>query len=132
MKTKHSFSKLFFAVLISALSFTSCDDDNDNTIIDPDDNYESKYIVVGSSGENDYLVTGTSVETDSIFDATSADALQSAGSSFWSFVGNKVAYGFLYNSTEAGVTGSYILNSDGNIKQRNELGLEVRYTPKEL
>ena len=125
MKTNHLFSRLFVAVLIPALSFTSCEDDNDNTIIDTDENYESQYVVVASSGENDYLVTGTSVEVDSIFDATSAGALQSAGSSFWSFVGNQVAYGFLYNSTEAGVTGSYILNSDGTIEQRNELGLEV-------
>ncbi len=123
MKFKNLYFNLMVAALLTMLPLTSCEDDgNDN---ESESNVESKYIVVASSGENDYLVTGNAVVKDSTFDATSADALQSAGSSFWTFVNDKVAYGFLYNSTEAGVTGSYILNSDGTISQRNELGLEV-------
>ncbi|MFV0268864.1 MAG: DUF4374 domain-containing protein [Draconibacterium sp.] len=123
MKTKKQSLILLILGMAAILPFTSCNDDD----LDPDkgDGATSKYVVVASSGENDYLVTGNAVAADSTYNATSAGALQSVGNSFWTFVGDKVAYGFLYNQTEAGTTGSYILNEDGTLSQRNEIGLEV-------
>lgn len=125
MKAKKQFYSLFVFAIIALLPFTSCDDSEDIPEPDPEPEATSKYVVIASSGENDYLVAGNAIAADSTYDATSAGALQSVGNSFWSFVGDKVAYGFLYNQTEAGTTGSYILNADGTISQRNEIGLEV-------
>lgn len=117
--TKHFFK--FMLVCMVVLPFTSCDDEENKGSGEG----TSKYVVIATSEENDYLVAGNSVTTNSTYDATDAKAIQSVGNSFWTFVGDDVAYGFLYNSTEAGTTGSYILNEAGEIEQRNELGLEV-------
>ncbi len=129
--TKHFFKLMLLAVAVMPL--TSCEEEDANIIPDPDTETPedttsvsiNKYVIVATSDENDYLVSGSSIVVDSTYDATTADALQSVGNSFWSFVDDKVAYGFLYNSTEAGTTGSYILNAYGEVEQRNEIGLEV-------
>lgn len=84
----------------------------------------TKYVVAATSGENDYLVAGDEITSETTYDATSAAAVQSPGDRTWSFVGEDVVYGFLYNQTDAGVTASYVLGSNG-ITKRNELALDV-------
>ncbi len=136
--TKHFFKFLLLATIV--LPFSSCEDDDTNTTPDPGTEIPedttsvsfSKYVIVATSEDNDYLVSGSSIAIDSTYDATTTDALQSVGNSFWTFVDDKVAYGFLYNSTEAGTTGSYILNEDGEVELRNEIGLEVSVHTKGL
>nr|WP_321410381.1 DUF4374 domain-containing protein [uncultured Carboxylicivirga sp.] len=123
MKVKNQLLGLILFAVLGMVSFTSCEkEDGDGQ---GEDNSTSKYLVIASSGENDYLVTGDAISTDYTFDATSASALQSVGNSFWTFIDDKVAYGFLYNQTAAGTTGSYVLNENGEVEQRNEIGLEV-------
>lgn len=121
--------------ITALVTFASCsDDDGGSTVIDDQDNVDdgsdevteiSKYVVTASSGENDYIVSGDEIGSDVIFDATSSEAVQSPGDRIWSFFGDEVLYGFLYNQADAGTTASYLLDEDGTISKRNELALDV-------
>ena len=124
MKTTNLF--YYAMALLAMFAFTSCDDDDD------DDNNNvggetvtNQYVVAASSGENNYLVTGSELATTTTYDATSGNAYQALGDRFWTFVGDKVLYGFIYNQTDPGTTASYVLDSDGQLTMRNELSLAV-------
>ncbi len=92
---------------------------------DDNDDRRLKYVVAASSGDNDYLVLGGGISSETTFDATASSAVQSPGSRTWTFYGQEVVYGFLYNQADAGTTASYVLSEDGEVIQRNELGLDV-------
>jgi hypothetical protein len=121
MKKKYRIFRIF--AITAIIGFSACKKDDGDT--KPASPAISKYIVAASSGQNDYLVTGDVITEGATFDATSVVALQAPGDRTWTFVSNKVLYGFLYNQADAGTTASYILNSDGTLIQRNELSLEV-------
>lgn len=107
----------------AVLSLASCDDEKGEVSLGTKSG--KQYVVAATSGDNDYLVTGTKISAEDIYDATSSGALQAVGSRTWSFYGQDVVYGFLYNQAEAGTTASYILNENGLLEQRNELILDV-------
>lgn len=131
MKTnKKNFLK--FALMCTVLTFGACSDKNDTPTVEPEETKISKYIVTAGSGENNYLVAGDNISASTTFDATSSGAFQSPGDRIWSFVGDNVAYGFLYNQADAGVTSSYILDANGKIQKRNELALNVSIQTKGL
>lgn len=118
-------TNLFLNTLAAAaiLSFSACSDDDPE--VDPVIPAESKYVVAATSGENDYLVAGNDLDPGTTYDALATGAIQSPGDRTWSFYGDKVAYGFLYNQADAGTTASYILSKNGTITKRNELALDV-------
>ena len=119
------YTNLFLNTLAAAaiLSFSACSDDDPE--VDPVIPAESKYVVAATSGENDYLVAGDDLDPGTTYDALATGAIQSPGDRTWSFYGDKVAYGFLYNQADAGTTASYILSKNGTITKRNELALDV-------
>ncbi len=123
MKVTNLFLYLFIG--LTTITFSSCSDDDDTTESEGGDTSTTKYVIAASSGDNDYLVAGDALSSDVTYDATATDAVQSMGDRTWTFVGTDVVYGFLYNQEDAGTTESYILNSDGTIETRNELGLDV-------
>ncbi len=118
-------NKLYYSMMVALaiLVLASCSDDEDDN--EAGESATSQYIVAASSGENDYLVTGEDLATEITYDATASTALQSPGDRTWTFYGDDVVYGFLYNQTDAGATASYILESDGTLTKRNELALDV-------
>ncbi|UBM58636.1 DUF4374 domain-containing protein [Marinilongibacter aquaticus] len=126
-----SFKKQWFNAFLACVFFSllSCTDDENKDTVDPDPDpvatVESKYVVAATSGENDYLVMGDELKAEYTFDATSTDAVQSPGDRTWTFYGDEVVYGFLYNQADAGTTASYVLNADGELSKRNELALDV-------
>lgn len=118
------------ALMCTAVSFAACSDKEDQPTITPEETKISKYIVAASSGENNYLVAQDDIASSTIFDATASAAVQAPGDRTWSFVGDQVAYGFLYNQADAGVTSSYVLNPSGRLEKRNELALNVSIQTK--
>lgn len=129
MKCRNQCARFIGAAALLFLSSCSSDDGGVNNNGEPGDGdgtlQQEKWVVTASSGENDYIVSGDPWTASSVFDATSTSAVQSPGDRIWSFFGDQVLYGFLYNQADAGTTASYILNSDGSIGKRNELALNV-------
>lgn len=122
MKTNRFFLNII--AITAILTFASCSkDDNEGGEPNPDNKQANKYVVIANSADNDYLVAGKEVNSSTEFDATSKEAVQAAGSRFWTFYNEDVVYGFIYNQTDAGVTASYVLDKEGKVKLRNELGL---------
>ncbi len=113
----------YLLAAMAMLTMASCNESEDPGT--DGEEVVSQYVVAATSGENDYLVTGDEISASVSYDATATTALQSAGDRTWTFYGSSVAYGFLYNQTDAGTTASYILKSDGTLEQRNELALDV-------
>lgn len=120
---RKSYYNFLMIAFVAITSLVSCSDDNDDP--NPGSSETSRYVVAATSGENDYLVAGDDVDAETIYDATSTSAVQSPGDRTWTFYGDEVVYGFLYNQADAGTTASYILNSEGVIEKRNEMALDV-------
>lgn len=122
--------KYILYLLISGtllLSISSCDDDNPVTPEEEEEEeevIESQYIVAASSGDNSYLLKTESIDAGSI-SAQSDEALQVLGNRSWTFFKDIAAYSFIYAQGDPGTVASYVLNEEGQLEQRQELGLEV-------
>lgn len=124
MKTNRFFLNII--AITAILTLASCSkDDNEGGEPNPDNKQASKYVLIAKSKDNNYLVAGDKVDASTPYDATSKEAVQAAGNRFWSFFNKDVVYGFIYNQTDPGVTASYVLDSNGKVKLRNELGLKT-------
>jgi hypothetical protein len=111
---------LLFSLSSCEDSSTSIDDgDNDNGEVT-----NTQYAIAASSGENSYLLQTASVDTGSI-SAQSDEAIQVLGNRSWFFFKDIAAYSFLYAQGDPGTVSSYILDQEGQLDQRQELGLEV-------
>lgn len=124
MDKKNLFRNLAFAcgIMISA---ASCSDDtpNNNSNIDngDDSNIASKYViaasVTASGNTTNVLLTAPSLDEGTV--STKNNGLVNDGATQWIYFENKYLYGLAYNQGNAGVTTSFYLNSNNEIKKRN-------------
>lgn len=124
MDKKNLFRNLAFAcgIMVSA---ASCSDDtpNNNSNIDngDDSNIASKYViaasVTASGNTTNVLLTAPSLDEGTI--STKNNGLVNDGATQWIYFENKYLYGLAYNQGNAGVTTSFYLNSNNEIKKRN-------------
>src|SRR5699024_9684910 len=85
---------------------------------------ETQYTIAASSGENSYLLQTDNVASGSV-SAQSEEAIQVLGNRSWFFFEDIAAYSFLYAKGEPGTVSSYVLNDQGQLTKRQELGLSV-------
>lgn len=124
MDKKNLFRNLAFAcgIMVSA---ASCSDDtpNNNSNIDngDDSNIASKYViaasVTASGNTTNVLLTAPSLDEGTV--STKNNGLVNDGATQWIYFENKYLYGLAYNQGNAGVTTSFYLNSNNEIKKRN-------------
>lgn len=123
MDKKNLFRNLAFAcgIMVSA---ASCSDDtphNSNINNGNDNNSSSKYViaasVTASGNTTNVLLTAPSLDEGTV--STKNNGLVNDGATQWIYFENKYLYGLAYNQGNAGVTTSFYLNSNNEIKKRN-------------
>lgn len=123
MDKKNLLRNLAFAcgIMVSA---TSCSDDtpnNSNINNGNDNNSSSKYViaasVTASGNTTNVLLTAPSLDEGTV--STKNNGLVNDGATQWIYFENKYLYGLAYNQGNAGVTTSFYLNSNNEIKKRN-------------
>lgn len=109
------------AVLCAGV-FTACSDDNDS---DPNPGLTSEnsgYVIAASGFATDgnsplYLLTSNELESGSLTTSGSGKEVETATA--WVYNRNKYLYRLVYNQGNAGTGSSYILDENGDIKERN-------------
>lgn len=107
------------ATMLASTFTTACNDDN-NGMIDgagPDETGKSKYVIAGSSSEATYLLATDKLNEGEVSIVGAGKEVDNATS--WVFFKDKYAYRLVYNQGNAGVTGSFYLDADGELQQRS-------------
>ena len=123
MDKKNLFRNLAFAcgIMVSAASCSDDTPNNSNINNGNDNNSSSKYViaasVTASGNTTNVLLTAPSLDEGTV--STKNNGLVNDGATQWIYFENKYLYGLAYNQGNAGVTTSYYLNSNNEIKKRN-------------
>lgn len=114
------------AIMLAGCMFTSCDDSADT--IDDDDHNEtlSSYVIAAAVGEANYLVTANTLTEGTV--STVKNGVTTESVTQWIYFQDKYLYRLVYNQGNAGVTSSYILNSQGNVEERDYTYEVKRFT----
>lgn len=123
MDKKNLFRNLAFAcgIMVSAASCSDDTPNNSNINNGNDNNSSSKYViaasVTASGNTTNVLLTAPSLDEGTV--STKNNGLVNDGATQWIYFENKYLYGLAYNQGNAGVTTSFYLNSNNEIKKRN-------------
>lgn len=123
MDKKNLFRNLTFAcgIMVSAASCSDDTPNNSNINNGNDNNSSSKYViaasVTASGNTTNVLLTAPSLDEGTV--STKNNGLVNDGATQWIYFENKYLYGLAYNQGNAGVTTSFYLNSNNEIKKRN-------------
>lgn len=118
------------ATMVAAAVFISCDDDDKIPDPGPDGNAVSSYILtatvtVGESSSN-YILTPDDLTEGTI--TTVNTGRETDTGTYWVYFGDKYLYRLVYNQGSAGVTTSYVLNSEGGTTTRSNTYEVKRFT----
>lgn len=119
MKKIFNRNTLFLFIVGLCQILTSCSKET-SEITDSnngDNNNNSKYIIAGTSSSATYLLTLDNINSGEA--SIIGNGLEVDNASYWAFYNNKYAYRLVYNQGNAGITTSYFLDSNGNLKGRN-------------
>jgi len=119
MNKKHNIFLLALGSML--LTFSACSkDDKNGPEIPTDGDYQ--YVIAASSGDNSYLIQTDNIDEGSI-SALGGKAIQVIGNRSWYFYNDFAAYSFIYSQGDPGKTSSFVLNGEGKLTPRKELGL---------
>jgi len=117
MNTKHN---IFLVALGSMLlTFSACSKDDKNGPEMPTDG-DYQYVIAASSGDDSYLIQTNNIDEGSI---SAKGGIHVLGNRSWYFYKDFAAYSFIYAKGDPGKTSSFILNGEGKLTPRKELGL---------
>lgn len=116
-------NSLFFALAAALFAFSACSKDDKVGPTKPEVTEDYQYVIAASSGENSYLVQTNSIDEGSI-NVQGGQAIQVVGDRSWYFYKDFAAYSFVYAQGDPGKTSSFILDNEGQLKARKEIGLE--------
>lgn len=123
MDKKNLLRNLAFAcgIMVSAASCSDDTPNNSNINNGNDNNSSSKYViaasVTASGNTTNVLLTAPSLDEGTV--STKNNGLVNDGATQWIYFENKYLYGLAYNQGNAGVTTSFYLSSNNEIKKRN-------------
>lgn len=123
---KKNYWKMGLYSLLLTAFVSSCSDNSSNLpeVENPSTEGVSSYIVSATVGEANVLLKSSQFDSGSISAAT-GDRLVTETGTFWIYYQDKYLYRLVYNQGNAGVSSSYVLNSAGNVVERN-MTYEVR------
>lgn len=113
------------AAMLAGCVFTSCDDNN------PVDNGKGgslapRYVVAATVDNANYLMTAETLSEGAISAAN--NGLTTETGTQWIFYKDTYLYRLVYNQGNAGLTSSYILNTDGKVEERDNTYEIKRFT----
>ena len=118
MKKNYLMTGLAAALLVGGV-FTSCSDDDP---VNPDNGGNGNGNGGGSTSEavSSYVVALLTADTlgDGSISAKNNGLTTESGTQ-WIFYKDKYLYRLVYNQGNAGVTSSYVLNTEGKVKERD-------------
>ena len=120
--SKKNFIRNMAILLGVAVSATSCseetvDNNNNNNNTDQKGQYVIAASVTASGNTTNVLLTASSLDEGTV--STKNNGLVNDGATQWIYYNNQYLYGLAYNQGNAGVTTSFILDANNNIKKRN-------------
>lgn len=119
LKTSMRIYATAFAAIAMIALFSSCNPDDDDPT-NPDDNEKGTYVVASqgqfSNTTTNALLTATSLDSGTI---GMENGLVNDGATQWVFYKDKYLYALSYNQGNAGLTRSFIMDSDYNLKARS-------------
>lgn len=120
-------SKMFLtsALLMAGLVLYSCDSNVPEPDNGKDDEVSEKY-VIAAVADASYLVTSESLTTGSVSNAKNGKETENG--TYWVYYKDKYLFRLAYNQGNAGVSSSYILDNQGNVKERNNTYEIKRFT----
>lgn len=120
--------KSILPMILAGCLFTSCSDNDNNTdpVTPPATETVSKYTIVGATAEASYLLTTDAINTGSV--TSQNNGLVTETASYWIFYKDKYLYRLVYNQGNAGVSSSFLLNSEGKVTKRDVVYEIKRFT----
>ncbi|NDV45885.1 DUF4374 domain-containing protein [Paludibacter sp. 221] len=97
--------------------FAACDGDEPNNNNNNGSAGTTKYVVGASSSEAVYLLEAENLDTDDISITGAGEEAKTATA--WVFHSGTYAYRLVYNQGNSGTGSSYILDANGNLKERS-------------
>ena len=119
LKTSLRLYATMILTLAVVAAFSSCKPDDDDPT-NPDNNEKGTY-VIASQGQFSNTTTNALLTAVSLDNGTVGmeNGLVNDGATQWVFYGDKYLYALSYNQGNAGLTRSFIMNSDYNLKARS-------------
>ena len=104
------------ALMASAATLTSCDEDNHGTTPTPPTAEESLYVIPAVDGEATYLITATSLDSGRV--SAIGNGTEVMNASYWVYKDGEYAFALVYNKGGAGTGASYYLDGNGRIAEK--------------
>lgn len=129
---KKNFRTGFAVAMLAGCVFTSCSDDEALTPDgggsgeEPEIETVSKYVVAASVGDANYLLTADTLGTGTV--SAKNNGLTTESGTQWIFYKDAYLYRLVYNQGNAGVTSSYVLNTEGKVEERDNTYEIKRFT----
>lgn len=136
MRKNYLKSGLMAFMMAGAMFAVSCSEDDPVTPTpDPNPNPTpdptpaeavSKYVIAATVDDATYLLTADDLASGTV--SAKGNGKTTETGTYWIFYGDKYLYRLNYNQASAGVSKSFILNSDGNIVERDNTYEIKRFT----
>ncbi len=104
------------ALMTSATTLTSCDNDNNGSTPAPPATEESLYVIPAVDGEATYLITATSLDSGRV--TAMGNGTEVMNASYWVYKDGEYVFALVYNKGGAGTGASYYLDSDARITEK--------------
>ncbi len=128
MRKKICVVKSLVAVAMTACVLTSCSDDDNPSNGNGGFGGEpiSRFIISATAGGANYLIAQD--QLDDSENTTVGNGLTTETGTQWIYYNDQYLYRLVYNQGSAGVTSSYVLNSQGKASERNKTYEIKRFT----
>ncbi len=124
---KRNILNLSLSALVGVTLATSCEDSKTNMEDLNDGNQAiSGFVVAASVSDANYLLTADKLEEGTI--TTKNNGLTTESGTQWVFYKDKYLYRLVYNQGNAGLTSSYLMNSQGKVEERDNTYEIKRFT----
>ncbi|MDL2303341.1 DUF4374 domain-containing protein [Dysgonomonas sp. OttesenSCG-928-D17] len=113
------------AVTLAASVFTSCSDD-DSITPNNGSGASSAYVIAATVGDANSLLTAEALSEGSV--TAKNNGLTTESGTYWVYFKDQYLYRLVYNQGNAGITSSYILNTQGKVEERDNTYEIKRFT----
>lgn len=121
---RFNLSFMVVSALVSGTVFTSCEENVAGGSVNT--GLKDGYVVIAQAQDANYLLQTDNLDGGAVTTVNNGKTTQSGTQ--WVFFNNKYLYRLAYNQGNGGVTSSYIIDSNGNIAERDNTYEIKRFT----
>ena len=118
---KKSLFRSMLAIAFAGIVFTACEEKNN-----PTNQTKGEYVIASSVDDGNYLLAAESLTEGTI--TTVKNGLTTDAGTYWVYYQDKYLFRLAYNQGNAGVSSSYILNSNKQLVERDNTYEIKRFT----